>query len=88
MYVKLGTLFSASNLHIPHDSLVSLVTSSAIILKYVICCLEQTFLKESLGGSETVVVAWSQMDEKTEGRTNGRMKTGMQLRQNDVDNHL
>jgi hypothetical protein len=45
-------------------------------------------VKESLGGSETMVVVWIQMlDERREGRTNGRKMTGKKLRQNYVGNY-
>jgi hypothetical protein len=36
---------------------------------------------ESLGGSETMAVVWMQMlDGRTEGRTNGRKRTGKKLK--------
>lgn len=50
--------------------------------------MAQSLVKESLGGSETMVVVWIQMlDERREGRTNGRKMTGKKLRQNYVGNY-
>jgi hypothetical protein len=50
--------------------------------------LEQTLVKESPGGSETVVVVWIQMVGEMTGRASGRMKTGKKLSLNFVGNFM
>jgi hypothetical protein len=59
--------------------------SCSVILKIVICCLDQSLAKESRGGSETTVVVWTQMlDERRGGRRNGKRKRGKKLGHNYV----